>query len=699
MATDRAMTEAWDDLLRVLRPRWRQEWSHDLEIEEALAQLEDDARRGRPSSLPVVQSSPRISWLSVAASRRELREYLDDVRAWLLKVDAVGISGRVTVPSDSGGPLAPTLREVAPHGYVRWDTSEERGRDILRRLHRMHRFLATRPQLGHARVPSAAALRLEFVSSLKVGNWARAEASVNEIDHWNLDHASATLQMRIRLLDARGELEELFRFVQQHEAWHFTSPRRIAAAILNAVDACAIEPVEKRDGVQPAYELFRQAWYPRLVHVMADAKGEQRAIRLAAFACAVDGDRRSLVGLLPSLPEALAAFLRAQTLPSHEVEAVPEVESASPVSRLASSPVDSKQPAVFATPDSSRAATAVVGDESTYWNDLHQAIKVANTAYARVLLAVLETDILASDEFIAGASDGLLELLTDPAIDLHYETKTLRYEALAALVDCFVGAPSFPNLKHLEIYLSLLSGLVEVRGGAVSEADSQLVLGLGAAVATLSADECPKCEDAFRSLWRRRPVVPRLDWLVAALDTLAELHPTPQNLVDLFTDGLALAERKAVLMSRTKIAMWRRIGAALELSSEDLERLLGPLVEPESAERPDVLGTVGLKTIAIVSLREASAISAAKELEDRTGATVFVVASLVADDHTRHATGADLILYVWAASTHAAYRAFDKWRDKLEYVQGTGASSIVMAAERWAARRVHERELGSGATA
>jgi hypothetical protein len=691
------MTEAWDGLLRVLRPRWRQEWSNDVEIEEALAQLEDDARQGRPSSLPVVQSSPRISWLCVAASLRELREYLDDVKAWLPRVDAAAISGRVTVPSDFGGPLAPALREVAPHGYVRWDTSEERGREILRRLHRMHRFLATRPQLGQARVPSVAALRLEFVSALKVGNWARAEACVNEIDHWNLDHASATLQMRIRLLDARGELEELFRFVQQREAWRFTNPRRIAAAILNAVDACAIEPVEKRDGFQAAYDLFRQAWYPRLVHVIADAKGEQRAIRLAAFASAVDGDRRSLVGLLPSLPQGLASFLRAQTLPLHH-ESATEVESVAQVSTLVSGPADSQPPAAVATGSAARPATPVVADRSAYWGELHQTIKAADAVHTRRLLAALETDILASDEFIAGASDGLLELLTDPAIDLHYAAKTLRYEALAALVDCFVGAPGFPNLKHLEIYLSLLSGLVEVRGGAVSEADSQLVLGVGAAVATLSADACPKCEDAFRGLWRRRPVVPRLDWLAAALDTLAELHPTPHNLVDLFTDGLALAERKAVLMSRTKIAMWRRIGAALELTSDDIERLLRPLVESESTERPDVLASVGLKTIAIVSLREASANSAAKELEDRTGATVFVVASLVADDQTRQATGADLILYVWAASTHAAYRAFDKWRDKLEYVQGTGASSIVMAAERWAARRVHERELGVGAT-
>ena len=67
-----------------------------------------------------------------------------------------------------------------------------------------------------------------------------------------------------------------------------------------------------------------------------------------------------------------------------------------------------------------------------------------------------------------------------------------------------------------------------MRGGAVSEADSQLVLGLGGAVASLSADACPRCEEAFRALWHRRPIVPRLDWLAAALDTLAELHPSPR---------------------------------------------------------------------------------------------------------------------------------------------------------------------------
>ena len=70
------MTGAWDDLLGVLRPLWPLQWSGDADAMMALTQLEDDARRRRPSSLPVVQTSARrISWLSVAASPRELRDY------------------------------------------------------------------------------------------------------------------------------------------------------------------------------------------------------------------------------------------------------------------------------------------------------------------------------------------------------------------------------------------------------------------------------------------------------------------------------------------------------------------------------------------------------------------------------------------------------------------------------------------------
>ena len=49
-----------------------------------------------------------------------------------------------------------------------------------------------------------------------------------------------------------------------------------------------------------------------------------------------------------------------------------------------------------------------------------------------------------------------------------------------------------------------------------------------------------------------------------------------------------------------------------------------------------------------------------------------------------------VLLFVWANTTHAVYRAFDNVREKLAYVEGKGAVSIVLTLERWAMK---QREL------
>jgi hypothetical protein len=652
------MNDECDRLLSVLRPRWPQEWNDDLPARTALNHLVDDARHGRPTSLPVVQLAKRqIGWLCIAESVRELREYLDDVKIWLETADADAISGGETLP-DPLSPIAPMLQVLAPQGYVRWNTPLDRGRETLLRLGRMHRFLATRPEVSHDRVPSLAAIRLEFIAALRVGDWTRAEVCIDEIDQWKLDHALATLQMRIRLLEAQGDIEDLFRFICRNKAWNFANPRRISAAIVGAVDTCAIKPVESQKGIQSAFDLFRETWYPKLVQSISDARGESSATRLAAFAAATDEDRRTLMAILTDLPSDLAEFLQAQ-LPPQEVS----------------------------VPVSTTVQELPASDQRQYWSELHTAVKEGRVVQARALIASLDSDLLNDPGFLGAAPDALLELLSDPAMENEPGSRLMVYEILAALVDAFVVAPGFPRLAHLEVYLSLLEGIVAVSGSAASEPDSQLVLGLIGAAANLSADACPQCEQIVRAWWHRRPILQRIDWLAAALDSLAPLHTDPHRLVDLYTEGLALAARKGVDFKPTEVLMWRNIGKALELSSDDIEQLLAPLAKQLSTEDHDALADVGLDQIAIVSLHQASAYGAAKELEERTGAKVSVVTSMVAGAETHHALTADLILYVWAATTHATYRAFDGHRDKIEYVQGTGVSSIVMAAERWVSRR------------
>lgn len=653
-------------LLDLTRPHWPASWAHDPDIRLALDRLIADLDVSRPSSLPVLKEGS-IWWLSVAPTVRELRWYLDDLKAWLPKQDARAVVADVTTVAPATSPYAMPLSVLAPEGYVRWITPLSRSADILRRLGRMHGFLATKPKVAHNRVPSLPALRLEFITALRVGDWARADGCIDEIDHWNLDHASGTIQMRIRLLDARGDTAELFEFVSRTRAWNFASPRRIAGAIARAIDAQVIEPAELRDGPQAALDLFRSIWYPKLLQTIANARGDTTAARLLAYAACVDCDHRVLRNLLPALPPTLASFLQAQ-LPSTDTPAQPVPSSPVPVPA---------QPKSTPTEDSS----------ASYWSELHASVRDGRTTRARDLIASIDTELLDDPAFLAAAPDALLELLSDPAIEATPGPRLLQQEAIAALIDAFVVAPGFPRTAHLEIYLSLLDGLVAINGVAASEADSQLVLGLTGAVANLSGDACPRCEQVVRGWWERRPVLQRLGWLLAALDSLASLHPDPHGLAGLFIEALSLAARKGRMLTPGEAGAWRTVGRRLELSESEVEQYVRPLCTLPDRDAPDVLVTAGFRHIAIVSLRKPSAQEAAEELKVRTGASVSVVSSLVAGPETRHAATADLILYVWAAASHATYRAFDSLRDRLEYVQGTGASSIVLAAERWASRR------------
>lgn len=699
------MSAEHEDLLQLLQPRWPAHWSGDPQVRQALTQLAQDAREGHPTSLPYVQAAVgQIAWLSTAGTLRELREYLDDARGWLVKADASALTAEVRQPKDAAGPLGALLRVVSPQGYVRWDTSLAGGAHTLVRLGRMHQFLRTRPDLSRHSTPSVAALRLEFISALGVGDWDRADACIGEIDHWNLDHAPGTLHMRIRLLQARGQTRELFQFVCANQAWEFANPRRIAAAIVGAVDACAIQPELNTSGLQAAFDLFRQRWYPKLVQCISDARGEGGVARPLAFAATVDGDHQSLASLRNSLPDGVWQFLQKQMpgspLPTEGATAQRNAEQAPSIQTDAEQPnTDPALPAT--TPDSS--ADAVVEGASSlgaqsdapavaegirYWTALHLAIAQVHAPQARVLIASLDSQLLDDPVFLSCAPDALLEIVSDPQIDADAGARSLLYEVLAALVDAFVLTPGFPRLAHLEVYLTLLDSIVLLKAGATSDADSQLVLGLVSAAANLRADASERCEQIVRAWWQGRAVVPRLDWLAAALDSLGPLGIKTDGLVSLFVDGMALAARKGLQFAPTKLAMWRTIGQMLELSAADLQQYLAPLTTPADQAQQDPLAVAGLRHVAVVSLRKESAEEAAKELRARTHAKVSVVTSLVADADTDLAVSADLILYVWAASTHATYRSFDSCREKLEYVQGTGASSIVLAAERWVQRHV-----------
>ncbi|MDM0117521.1 hypothetical protein QTI66_36010 [Variovorax sp. J22R133] len=658
------MSSELDDLVSALDRTWPSGLTGETPSGKALFALIEEARLGGVTSLPFIRGSHQdIVWLTFGPRSLLVHEYMDDVQAWLQGADTAHAEAEFVGSQESTGPLAGLLKALAPEGYFRWRSPTERIHKTLARLWGMHRFMASRPQTPNDQSPTLASLHLAFVGSLRIGDWERAAACIDSIDHWGLDHASRTLQMRIRLLDAQGAAAELFRFSVQHRVWELANPRRIATAILRVIDGQAIKPLEASVGFDGALREFRETWYPRVIQAVAETRGELEVARIQAFSACVDRDWERLTGVLPGIDPDLAMYLQGLMPPTTTL--APEALAATPLSSVSVSEAN----------------------DAGYWPALLEAVLQGRADRLRVLMRELDSDLLKDVQFLAQAPEALLELLSEPGIESKATSRMLLQEAIAGLVDAFVMSHGFPRLEHLAVYLALVEGFVLLRGEAANDADSQVVLGLTAAVANLSPKNCLQCEGIVRSWWRQRPIVARLAWLAAALDSLAPLHPSPDGLVDLYTEGLELAARKKHELSKGEMRAWRRIGSALEVDDNWIDQFLIPLTPKLTDTEDDALFNASLSSVAIVSLQEASAREAAKEIAERTGAKVSVVTSLVSDASTRNAATADLILYVWAASTHATYRAFDFDRDRLEYVQGTGAASIVAAAERWSRRR------------
>ena len=128
--------------------------------------------------------------------------------------------------------------------------------------------------------------------------------------------------------------------------------------------------------------------------------------------------------------------------------------------------------------------------------------------------------------------------------------------------------------------------------------------------------------------------------------------------------------------------LWRHIGEKL-LDRETIDEYL-PL--PEGDTDVDPIQLAALNKVAVVSMREPQAIAAAELIRERSGADVVLVSKKTAGNQTDSALTADVVLFVWKATSHAVFRAFDSMdRKKFAYVQGTGAASIVLALERWVA--------------
>lgn len=300
-----------------------------------------------------------------------------------------------------------------------------------------------------------------------------------------------------------------------------------------------------------------------------------------------------------------------------------------------------------------------------------------------------EKEILSLEEITIYQIESYSEYWDSLFVDdeLREQNKLLINEGLVTFLGDFVREPKFPRKSFAKLYLSLLRLWGKMNAGiGRGREDGHVLLELANSLFQLNY-EIDESKSIIEEWWDVRPVPSQLPFALDTIELLATQHPDPQAPENLWFKAADIARRYSQQLLESEKVLWRDIGLRIGFEEADIQQYFP--IEQKVVSK-DLLTNANFKKIAIVCMRERQARDAAKIIQARTGVEVLIVSTTVAGIETDHACACDVVLFVWMASTHAVFRAFDEFdRRKLFYVQGTGSASIVRALERWTMKQLN----------
>lgn len=721
------------DLIRAVMPSWP--WVKKLSVDgDGLAaglqghplehQLVSLGQRG-VASLPYFRKGKETVWFTVAPSPEQLRLAIDDLRAWIIPSFGWELEkGAIVSPTNATGQLAPVIIAVSPSGYYRWASARQQIGTVLSKLGLMSELAAGRPVHVLSIAPSLFELRRQFTIALAVMDRDAAQRAIKQIDEHQLDSAANTQFMQVRLWDRFREYEHIAAAPNVDRLVSMRMPHPIRLCIVRAFYEHHIRPVEESgdiaaaaaayaekaqrqlsglisfckpsDGPEASRCLAYDAWSKRdatAAAVILEESDDELIRRLLSPVAAdvpptVDpveafntalfkGDLRGVQGwgyhLLAVAPETVPPVLEAD-LPRvlrSSLEIIPNQELSDFLSR-AEEPA--AEPVSLALPQS--------------WPDFLERLRLQDWGGAEQFLSspyrpsAGDLDVVKLGQVV----ETLEDLFTDPSVANDPTGFQIALNSLPVLVEDFVVDPLFPRSNLVDLYLQLFRIWADKRKGSADPPEGNLLLTLASAVLRFTRSGEGEIVEGIRGWWEARKTFRMLPFLSESLELISDLTTLTGAAESLWMDGAGLIARAPHTLTPGERRIWQSIGSRIGFGAAEVNELLG--VTETIAEESDPIAEAGLKKVAIVSLQEKAADSAAALIHERTDAQVMVVSELDAGAATDSAKTADVILFVWAANKHAVYRAFDEVRDKLEYVQGTGASSIVLSLERWASRKI-----------
>lgn len=723
---------AWSDIQGGLAPDgWGPEVLSWLEI---LERNEDGV-----ALLPYLDASGSVVWYGVAQSDRAGRRLGEDITGFIGATYG-GFDGRPHVPDASDTPgmvlaaaLPSPMYRIAPG--ARWITSARRAVGIYRSV------LERRPSARRMSARSVGALRTRFDRALLAGNEEEASRLYDEILATGRLSLENRHYLRVRLLAGLGRWTELAAEARLLRALaDLTLPPQVRAELLDALYRTHIDPVEDPRDAGAALEEFRLKIAPFgrlfamrqglrqprvvkafLMHALLRVQPQREELdelKLLLPMSAVDAPFSTALQNLadasvPAQPPAsaaeadtafddleydLALRLYAAIPPTRKsiarmiqcahtigtvdagqaaldaLATIPETEGTLPQSvqtiidrlrRLTTPAAGSASPTT---------GTAAATEPGT-WLDWANWVAAGAPADQANRLVEQQSSNWAVDAYLQRDGAGsLAQGLEDAAVT----APEVIQRAFPSLYQAFVGEAEEAQAALAPVYRALLSAVVLA---PVRRNDD---LELASTLATLAL-ESGISEADYRNLTRELTGLVRQDASLNTLDwalDLAEIIATgraalPSEQMNLVLAVLEIARSRMHRLTKRQIEIVRALCADLGIAPNQY-------VSEAPEEDPDEQALVALaaRSIAIYTLAETAGQRALQILAKLVpGINVALNSDKVCTDQLATlARNAELFVFAWRSSKHAAYYCIKEHRPKemrLLMPPGKGTASIV----------------------
>ena len=673
---------------------------------------------GESASLPFFRTEDAL-WVTTAADAENLEIAIEDLRAWILPtIGWEDEKSSIVLPAEAPAAIRNLISVVSPAGYFRWWTNKNKIGQTIEKLRSMRQLAERRPSHTYLHVPSLFELRQQYQVALLVKDKIAAQEALDSINYNQLDTAANTGFMQIRLWSEFREFEKVVDHPQLSELINLRMPHNIRLDFVRAFHTEFLGEFEERNDFARAKQSYQKNVEPLLDGLLNLCRPtDSTTVRRTLGYKALSHQDAALAGELfeYTSDDFLQNLLRPFTVKTaddglsfaekfHAAHQRFDWRAVQEIGEKILFESDIQEPPLpidyligilrlslsfRANPELQEKLSADIMQTPTdipqNWLQFADSIREKKWEGASVFLSLDNRSPLENTGIATAANflETLEELFTDPEMKNDAVGTEILHSALPAIIREFLTTPDFPNKSLTSIYRQLMELWAIYKTGSSHPTDANLLLTLAESVLQNDMDSQQLILDTLWNWWEARKVRALLPFLLSSLEILSENLTNLDECKNLWIDGADFVRLNPETVSPTERYLWRKIGKNLGIDKEIIEEFLSAEVIIEEEEN-DILSNLQADKIAIVSLQIESAQTAADLISQRFSGETIVVSETHNNSAVENAKNADVILFVWASNTHAVYRAFDNVREKLFYVQGKGASSIVISLERWA---------------